>query len=82
MIQHEYAFDVKLFAVIRVLADSKKNAIKILDELFDAASLNVTLKDHEAALKITEASLHVDDVEYPYLFEIDGKSLDELDEDS
>ena len=38
---HEYLFDVKLFASIRVRAASEKEARAILDECLDCAELSV-----------------------------------------
>jgi hypothetical protein len=63
----EYAFDVKLQAVVRVFADSEPEARKKLDGL---QTVNVDV--NEDGCHITEAS--VDDCS-PDLFEIDGREV-------
>jgi hypothetical protein len=73
---HEYAFDVKLYAVVRIRAASRKIAERVLEEALDCASLNVILEHEEGKALITEASTHVDDVEFPYLFEYDGRDVE------
>ena len=65
----EYAFDVKLFAAIRVKAESKKEAIALLRQHVDAASCNFGAWPNGDPI-LGEAS--VDDDE-PYCFEIDGE---------
>jgi hypothetical protein len=72
---HEYAFDVKLAAVIRVWATSEDKARSGLFRLVDALDLMVPAKDREASVLITEASMH-DDENWPHLFELDGEEID------
>lgn len=67
MSTHEYAFDVKLAAVVRVTARSETDARRKLHGI-DAVDLAATPAD---GLRITEAS--VDDCD-PYLFEVDGRT--------
>lgn len=78
--QHEYAFDVKLFAVVRVKACSLAEAIQALDSTVNAMQPT----DHwiegynsvGTAVKITEASLSEDgDDTNRQPFEIDGESV-------
>ena len=72
---HEYAFDVKLAAVVRVWTTSEENARSALFRLVDALDLMVPAKDGEASVLITEASVH-DDEHWPHLFELDGEEID------
>ena len=72
----EYAFDVKMFAVVRVKAETRKKAEKILEAALDCADLNVSAHSREGSAQVTEASIYVDDVNYPYLFEVDGIDVD------
>lgn len=62
---HEYAFDVKLQAVVRVTAQSEVEARKALEGL---QTLDIDLADDH--YHITQAS--VDDCA-PCLFEVDGQ---------
>lgn len=74
---HEYAFDVKLFAVIRVKATSEANAREAMDVVLSCMELSqFTIDGMNDVLKvesmqITEASLTTEDGE-PHLFELDG----------
>jgi hypothetical protein len=72
----EYAFDVKMFAVVRIAAETRKKAEAILGEALDCADLNVTARCTLGEPKVTEASVHIDDEGYPYLFEVDGIDVD------
>jgi hypothetical protein len=72
----EYAFDVKMFAVVRINALSRKVAEKILNTALDCADLNVSAKSGFDTSTITESSVYIDDVGYPYLFEVDGIDVD------
>lgn len=76
---HEYAFDIKMFAVVRVKASNRVIAEKILAKALDYANLDIEVRSEEGDLVITEASIHIDDVEYPYLFEFDGEMVDYCD---
>jgi len=74
--EHEYAFDVKLFAVVRVKAPSEANARNLLTTFLDAATIDEEVGVWgDSGVTITEASLSTDDDE-PLLFEIDGKETD------
>lgn len=74
---HEYAFDVTLFAVIRVKATTEANAREAMDRVLSCMDLSEFtidgMNDEMAAesLQITEASLSTADGE-PHLFELDG----------
>ena len=72
MTQHEYAFDVKLFAVVRVTAASVDEARGAIGRLLDCEPFNVRFSDRSASLVVTEASAYTDD-DGPDLFEIDGE---------
>lgn len=71
---HEYAFDVKMYAVVRIRATSRKAAESVLEQALDGASLKV--KARHSSGRIVEASTHVDDVEFPYLFEFDRQDVE------
>lgn len=77
---HEYAFDVKLFAVVRIVAAGKTDAIETMKTVVDAmdptehwvAGFNQGAKGQQ--LRITEVSLSPDgDGENEEPFEIDGE---------
>lgn len=67
----EYAFEVKMNAVVRVRADSQEAAERTVRTL-QAMGIN---KEFEPGVIVTEAS--VDDVS-PFLFEIDGEEAERL----
>ncbi len=69
---HEYAFDVKLVAVIRVRSPSKALAIAALTRHVKCLDLCYTITEVDSTIEITEASLSLDDVDFPSLFEVDG----------
>jgi hypothetical protein len=73
----EYAFDVKLFAVVRVKAPDEAAARAALEEIecVDLSRANIDLPD---GVEITEASLAADDSSIPQgaeLIEIDGEDV-------
>lgn len=68
---HEYMFDVRLFAAIRVMAPSVKEARRILREKLECADCNGGAWDDGSPI-LFEAS--VDDDELP-LIEVDGESV-------
>lgn len=72
--QHEYAFDIKLWAVVRVMATSEKKAREAIISTLDCADLSkLTLTD--PTVKITEASTIAPEEGEEYKpFEIDGKA--------
>lgn len=78
--QHEYAFDVKLFAVVRVKAPDLATAIAVMESTIDAMQPT----DHwvegynstATQVKITEVSLGEDgEDENRTPFEIDGEPM-------
>jgi len=77
----EFAFDIKLSAVVRVKASSEKAARKILPEVLDSLDLTSCeidgFNDSQGVKNVvlTEASISMDDEEGPYLFEIDGEDV-------
>lgn len=73
---HHYAFDIKLFAVVRVVASDEETARAAIEKHLDAADLMVAFKDRDTTVVVTEASLHVDDETGPFLFEIDNIEVD------
>jgi hypothetical protein len=68
----QYAFDVKIFAVIRVFADSRKQAEDVLTVAVNAAELKL----NSPSGKSLDAAIFVDDVGFPYLIEVDGIDVD------
>lgn len=68
---HEYAFDVKMFAAIRINAETEAEARLKLADALEAATCT-TLIDG----KVTEFEASVDEGESVWLFEIDGESTD------
>lgn len=76
--KHEYAYDIKMFAVIRILARNRKEAEKILDRALDKAELEIENHSNDELLKesIESTAIYVDDAAGPYLFEVDGKSTE------
>lgn len=68
MTLHEYAFDVKLFAVVKVKAGTEARARIILQEALDGIYPDGAI-DH---LYVTSVSITTDDSE-PDLFEVDGE---------
>ncbi len=73
MSKHEYAFDVKLFAVVRVEADSLARAKRAIVKALDCASFNVSFEHAQGAVRVTEASVDIDESGGPDLFEVDGE---------
>lgn len=68
---HEYAFDVRLYACIRVKAASKTAALLLLRECVDGANVNFgAWPDGDPIL----ADVSMDDGE-PDLIEIDGEDV-------
>lgn len=83
---HEYAFDVKLFAVVRVNAPNEKAARMGLGKVLDCMDLSEAtidgINDVIENVRITEASLAPDDDVYPQgaeLTEVDGEAPEEVD---
>ena len=76
MSQHEYAYDIKMAAVIRVRADNKKQACRLARQAANSAYLEFPAADDQLKLAIVDASIEMDDVDGPYLVEIDGEDVD------
>lgn len=74
----EFAFDVKLYAVIRVKALDQKKAESALATAMDCANLNISIAVDSGTVTLTEASVCVDDDEFPRLFEVDGIPIENL----
>lgn len=72
--EHEYAFDVKLIAAIRIKAEDEATARKLLREYLDAAESNFG-HDRDGNPLLGEASLDVDDASGPHLYEVDGEEV-------
>ena len=76
--KHEYAYDIKMFAVIRILATSRKAAEKILDRALEKLELEIMDEASDELLKgsIELTAIYVDDAAGPYLSEVDGECTD------
>lgn len=73
---HHFTFDIKLFAVVRVVACDEATARAAIEKHLDAADLMVAFRDQDASVVVTEASVYVDDETGPYLTEVDGEDVD------
>ena len=71
---HEYAFDVKLNAVLRVTAESEEEARTIMAVVESTNADELRLWHSE--VKLTEFSLSSEEAETPELFEVDGNFVD------
>lgn len=76
---HKYAFDIKMYAVVRVTATSEQKAREALDQCLSCMDLSEHTVDGindtlARDLCITEASLTTEDGA-PELFELDGVEL-------
>jgi len=76
MTKHEYAYDIKMFAIIRLYASDKKEAERLLTLAINNARLTIDSVDPEVTSAITDTAINVDDVLGPWLFEIDGEDVD------
>ncbi len=74
---HEYAFDIKMFAVVKIKAANQKQAEVALKRALDCASLQTPIPDPAETELVTEASIYLDDEEFPYLFEVDGEDVED-----
>jgi hypothetical protein len=73
---HEYAYDLKLWAVVRVKAQTEKAAREAIIATLDCADLS-KLRLTDPAVTITEASTIAPEEGEEYKpFEIDGKDTD------
>jgi len=70
---HEYAFDIKLWAVCRVRAESEAAARKMLQAL-DCINVGYRYEEDADLLEITEASIE-DEGGQSELFELDGEDV-------
>lgn len=76
--KHEYAYDIKMFAVIRILARNRKEAKKVLDRALEKLDLEIENRSNDELLKesIESSTIYIDDAAGPYLFEVDGESTE------
>lgn len=74
---HEYAFDVKLAAVVRVVADSQAKAVEAILRDIIEIDLNFSVPSTIACMRLTEASIFLEHRGGSIsLFEIDGDQQD------
>jgi len=71
----EFAFDVKLFAVVRIKAQNEKEARRKLAYFEDEFDLFANLTDSTSEVVLTSASFDDNGAENAELFEIDGESV-------
>jgi hypothetical protein len=76
MAKHEFTYDIKMVAVIRISAGSKRRAASFLADAIDGARLVIECPHDEANGSITNSMIYVDDETEPYLIEIDGVPVD------
>lgn len=70
MALHDYLFDLKLFASVRVQAESRREATLMVKEAFDRAEINAGAWPNGEPILCT-ASMDGD----ADLFEVDGRSI-------
>jgi hypothetical protein len=78
----EYVFDVKMYAYIRVNAPDRKSAEAALTAAMDNAELSFSIMDENGTGQQVTAPVYVDDIEFPFLTEVDGVSVDDLDDEA
>jgi hypothetical protein len=76
MIKHEYTYDIKMFALIRIRAESRGEAKKLARAAAEFACLEFHSADDQLKSAIVDASVHMDDEGGPFLTEIDGEEFD------
>lgn len=77
----EYTFDVKLYAVIPIKAPDRKRAESALAAAMDCAELSISTAGKDGAIMPATASVYVDDIEFPFLVEVDGILIEDIDHD-
>ena len=70
---HEYVFDVKLAATIRLIAANERAAWDAVEKHLDGADLMPLFHAFETLTRVKEASLHIDDATGPLLLTVDGE---------
>lgn len=76
----EYAFDVKLYAVIPIKAPDRKTAEATLAAAMDSAELSISISENDGTVTSITASAYVDDIEFPFLTEVDGIPIEDIEE--
>jgi hypothetical protein len=71
---------LKIYAVVRIKAPDRKKAESALASAMDCADLRISITETDGMVTLTEASLDVDDVEFPFLFEVDGIPIEDYDD--
>ena len=77
----EYKFDVKMYAYVRVRAPDLKSAEESLTAAMDKAELSISILDENGTAKQTTEPVYVDDIEFPYLTEVDGIPIEDIEAD-
>lgn len=76
----EYTFEVKMYAVIPIKASDLRAAGRAIESAIDQVELKVPIPGMDDTATAIEVPIYVDDVEFPYLLEVDGVSADEIDD--
>jgi len=76
MTKHDYAFELKMYAVIRLQAGCEAEARQALLAAFDGVDVTVP-QPNPALTPLLRASLYVDDELGPHLLEVDGADADD-----
>lgn len=76
---HEFAFDAKLSAIVKVKAESYRQAVEALSAVLAVDLSDAALGGLSAArgITISEATLTMDDANGPLLIELDGNDVEE-----
>jgi selenocysteine lyase/cysteine desulfurase len=73
---HEFAFEVKMFAVVKVAAFDRQSAEIALDQFVQTVEPKFNLAALSSQSSIVGASLYLDDEQYPFMTAIDGDEFD------
>lgn len=72
---HQYEYDIKLYAVVRVKADGQEQAELLVRDAFDQAKIVIRKPDGLPNDSIIDTKLYVDDELGPYLLAVDGQEV-------
>ena len=73
---HDYTFDIKLAATLRIQAVSRRRAESAIEHAIELAEGFLRSRTSLQEASVSDASLYVDDVCGPLLIERDGVEID------
>jgi hypothetical protein len=76
----EYKFEVKMYAYIPIKAPDLKAAELAIESAMDQAELRVPISGPDGSATILDVPVFVDDIEFPYLSEVDGVAVEDIDD--